>query len=130
MGPVLFNKYADDTKLGGVADRPEGCAAIRRDLDRLEKWPDTNLMKFNKGKYKVLHKGRKNTMHEYLLGATQLESSFAEKELWVLVNTEFNKIQQYALAAKKANGFLGSIKQSIASRSCTWSALFSPRLLS
>ncbi|KAK4810449.1 hypothetical protein QYF61_004229 [Mycteria americana] len=56
LRPVLFNisfndlddgaectisKFADDTKLGGVA-------AIQRDLDRLEKWADRNLKKFNK----------------------------------------------------------------------------------
>lgn len=65
LGPVLFSvfinnwmreqsalspKFADDTKLRGVADMPEGCAAIQRDLDRLESWAGRNLMKYNKGK--------------------------------------------------------------------------------
>ncbi|GAB0179814.1 mitochondrial enolase superfamily member 1 [Grus japonensis] len=76
-GPILFSifvndlddgvecslsKFADDTKLGGVADTPEDCAAIQRDLNRLEKWADRNLMKFNKEKFKVLHLGRNNRM--------------------------------------------------------------------
>ena len=67
-------------KLGGVADAPEGHAAIQRGLNRLEKWADRNVMKFNKGKCKVLHLGRNNPMHQYMLGTTQLESSFAEKD--------------------------------------------------
>jgi len=57
------------------------------------------------------------TMHQYMLGATQLESSFAEKDLEVQVDTKLTMSQQCVLAAKKANGILGCIRQSTASRS-------------
>ena len=30
--------FADDTKLGGVDDTPDGCMTIQRHLERLEKW--------------------------------------------------------------------------------------------
>jgi len=37
-------------KLGGVADIPEGCAAIQQELGKLESWAEWNHMMFNKGK--------------------------------------------------------------------------------
>ena len=37
-------------ELGEVADTAEDSAAIQRDLNRLEKLAERNLMKFNKGK--------------------------------------------------------------------------------
>jgi len=53
-----LSKAADDTKLGEVADTPEGHAAIQRDLNRLEcKWSDRNRVKFNKGKCNIVHRG-------------------------------------------------------------------------
>lgn len=38
------------------------------DLNRLDKWSDRNLMKFNKVKYEVVHPGKNNPMYQYRLG--------------------------------------------------------------
>lgn len=70
LGPILFNvsnydlddriestlsKFANNMNLGGVADAPEGCAAIQQDLDSLERWVERNLMRFNMRKWKILY---------------------------------------------------------------------------
>ena len=102
-------------------------------MDRLESWAERNLMRFNKGKCRVLHLRRNNPMHQYRLGADLLESSSVERDLGVLVEDKLTMMQQRALVAKKANGILGCIKKSGTSRSREfllplYSALVRPHL--
>ncbi|KAM9627508.1 uncharacterized protein ACIBXB_017354 isoform 1-T6 [Morphnus guianensis] len=115
--------------LGGAADMLE----VPLYGSRLEKWADKHALQFKKGKRIVLHLERNNLMYQYVLGNDWLESSLAEKDLGVLVDTKLNMSQQRALAAKRVNGILGCIRRSVASRSTEvilplYSALVRPHL--
>lgn len=51
---------------------------------------DSSLIDFNEEKRQILHVGRNNPIHQYMLGALQLEISSAEKDLRILVNAKLN----------------------------------------
>jgi len=110
--PRELSKFADGTKLGGVVDTPAGCAAIQRDLDRLESWAERSLMKFNMGKCRVLHLERNNPMHQYRLGLTYWRAALW-RGTWV---SWLTMSQQCGLVAKEASGILECFKKSVASR--------------
>lgn len=52
-----------------------------------------------------------------MLGITQLESSFAEKDLAVLMDTQLNKSWYQTFVVKKAKGIMGCFRRHVDSRS-------------
>lgn len=49
MMGLMHPQQVWETKLGGVANMPEGRAATQGHLDRLQKWAERNCKRFGKG---------------------------------------------------------------------------------
>ena len=73
----------------------------------------------NSGMCRVLHLGRNNCMRQYRLGADLLDSSSAEKEQGVWVDSRLDSrlaTSQKSAFVAKASGILWCTEKSVASR--------------
>lgn len=86
-----------------------GSTVIQREKDGLKKWAEKKF-KLNKDKCKLQQPRKNNPMYQYRLGTRWLNSSFAEKDLRLSVNTKLILIHQCAFVAMKAKSILGMRK--------------------
>ncbi|RMC02347.1 hypothetical protein DUI87_21516 [Hirundo rustica rustica] len=131
LGPVLFNifiddmdvgiesliiKFVDDTKLGECVNLLEDRMALQRDLDQLDGWAESNKMKFNKSKCRVLHFGHNNPLQPYRLGMAWLDSAQEERDLGVLVTAAEHE-PAVCPGGQEGQWHLAWIRNGVASRS-------------
>jgi len=86
---------------------------MQRELDTLEHWMISNIMKFNERKCWDLHLGLNNTIHRHRREMSGWRAAQL-KGTWGVGDSKISVSQQRALAARRANGILDCIKHSTA----------------
>ena len=130
LGPLLFVIYindmldrftsgallfADDTKIFRQFCSKEDSHQLQNDLENLEEWTKTWLLRFNPDKCHVLTIGKlENICHteRYQIRNKELEHVFEEKDLGVYIDFDLNFEEHMASKIKKANQFVGLIRRS------------------
>jgi hypothetical protein len=126
LGPLLFliyindldtdliskvSKFADDTKLGVNAAKPEAIQGMQQDLDKIGEWSEKWQMPFNTDKCKVMHIGFANPKVNYSLLGSQLQDTVLEKDLGVLISSDLKFSAQCIAVEKQAQKLLGYIRR-------------------
>jgi len=106
-------KFADDTKLIGIAKSNRDIETLRNDLNSLFEWSEKWQMKFNLDKCLVMHIGSKNMEAQYSMGGKTLSKVIEEKDLGVIISKDFKVANQCNKAAAKGNQILGLINRTI-----------------
>ena len=124
LGPILFLiyindlginlsnwilKFADDTKLFGVATKYEDQLSLQDDLNKLLEWSIDWQMLFNIDKCKVMHLGKSDNPYCYQLQGIALEDVAEEKDLGIIINSDLKVSNQCSQAYAKASKMNRSI---------------------
>ena len=126
LGPILFvafindlpatifsdcKLFADDSKIYGLASTPEDIQKIQDDLCKAYEWSKEWGMEFHPKKCKVLHFGKKNIEHKYLLGEHLVEPVNHEKDLGVVISDDLGWAEHIKTCVSKANRMIGIIRR-------------------
>ena len=94
--------FADDCKIYGLVEILN-LNKLQLDLCKLEVWSKKWQLPFNAEKCKVMHFGKNNPEHYYVLNNHVLEKSEQEKDLGVIIDKNLKFHAHTAAAVKKAN---------------------------
>ena len=110
--------YADDFKLIGIFKEEKDIEQIQIDVNVLQKWAKTWQMSFNYDKCKVMHFGKRNSMHEYTMNIGQneplhkIERTLVERDLGVMLSNDLKWASQTEKATNAAKGIIAQLKNS------------------
>ena len=113
--------FADDTKVFNRSDTQAGHKNLQDDLNKLQNWSNTWLLKFHPQKCSVMKLGPQKSDATYYMtsknekGELQrvtLKESTKEKDLGVVIDENLNFKEHVAQATNKANRMTGLIRRS------------------
>jgi hypothetical protein len=89
---------------------------LQKDIETLQEWSDTWLLKFHPKKCKVMTIGRQDDEHDYYFGIDQnklvLERTDKEKDIGVVIDNKLDFDEHISTVVNKANNILGVIRRS------------------
>ena len=105
----ILRKFADDTKVGQKITCDSDRLLLQECLTSLCSWAEDWGMQFNVAKCKVIHYGRNNPKHEYLMNGTKLITGESEKDIGVLTTNNLKPSSHCSEISRKANFVLNQI---------------------
>ena len=104
--------FTNDTKILKQILGQEDAQALQTDIDALEEWSNTWLLRFNPKKCHVLSLGKiENTQYtmRYKVYGDEMDHVFDEKDLGVTVDSNMTFADHIATKVRVANAMMGLI---------------------
>ena len=106
--------FADDAKVYHIINNEQDLLELQADLDRMCKWSESSLLRFQPKKCVWMRVGRTVPDYEqdYFMNGIKLERSEAEQDLGVFIEQDLSYDKQISVKVNKANFIAGLICRS------------------